>query len=122
MANPNIVNTTAIYGKTVAINPSTTSPTLLVNNPANSNVVLKVNYIIVANVNATQNSAATVSYYTATSIGGTAFPVASTIAVPADASLIILDKPIYIEENRSLGVTSLTANDLSFVCSYEEIS
>jgi hypothetical protein len=72
-----------------------------------------------------------VSYYTNGGVaqgsapsGGTAFPIASTISVPADASLIIIDKTtqIYLEENTSLAVTVGTASDITFVVSYEELS
>ena len=56
--------------------------------------------------------------------GGTAYPIASTISVPADATLIAVDKTtaIYLEEGNSIAVTSGTANGITFSASYEEIS
>jgi hypothetical protein len=53
--------------------------------------------------------------------GGTAYPIASTISVPADASLIVTDKTtgIYLEEGTSISITSGTASKLTFSVSYE---
>ena len=47
-----------------------------------------------------------------------------TIVVPADASLIVIDKTtsFYLLENQSIGATAGTANDLVVNCSWEEIS
>ena len=131
MAAPNIVAVTSIYGKTTYLTPSGTSAVVLLPNAASSGKVLKVNQIVAANVNGTSAADATVSIYTngAQSQGsapssGTAYPIASTISVPADASLIITDKTtaIYLEENTSIVVTSGTSNALTFSISYEEIN
>lgn len=55
---------------------------------------------------------------------GTTFPLASTITVPADSMLIVLDKAtaIYLEENDSLQARASAAGDLVIHVSYEEIS
>jgi hypothetical protein len=55
---------------------------------------------------------------------GTAFPVASAISVPANATLIITDKTtsFYLTESQSLGVTSGTANALTFTATFEIIT
>ena len=131
MAAPNIVAVTSIYGKTTYLTPSGTSAVVLLRNAASSGLVLKINQIVVANVNGTSAADATVSIYTNGGVaqgsapsGGTAYPVASTISVPADASLIVTDKTtaIYLEEDRSISITSGTANALTFSISYEEIN
>jgi len=56
--------------------------------------------------------------------GGTAYPVASAISVPANASLICVDKTtaIYLMEGSSISITSGTASALTFSISYEDIS
>jgi hypothetical protein len=56
--------------------------------------------------------------------GGTAFPLASTISVPADASLIVVDKTtaIYLMEGTSITVTSGTASGITYSISYEIIA
>lgn len=131
MANPNIVAVTTIYGKTTYYTPSGTTAVVLLANTSGSGKVLKINQIVVANVNGTSAADATVSIYTNGGVaqgsapsGGTAYPVASTISVPADASLIVTDKTtaIYLEEDRSISITSGTANALTFSISYEEIN
>jgi hypothetical protein len=46
------------------------------------------------------------------------------VSVPADASLIVLDKStaIYLEENTSITATAGTASDLEVIVSYEQIT
>jgi hypothetical protein len=124
MANPNIVNVTAIYGKTAVTNLTTTNATLVVENVAGSNKVFKINSLIVSNVDGSTAADVTVSLYSEDNIGGTATQIVSTVSVPADASLVVISKDtsIYLEEDRSIGATAGTANDLKVVCSYEEIS
>ena len=124
MANPNIVNVTEIYGKTAVANLSTTDATLVVENTAGSNKVFKINSLVVSNVDGDSNTPVTVSLYAAANIGGTATEIVSTVVVPADSTLVVIDKTtsIYLEEDRSIGATAGTANDLKVVCSYEEIS
>lgn len=131
MANPNIVNVTSIYGKTTYYTPSGTTAVVLLTNAASSGKVLKVNQIVVANVDGTNAVDCTVSLYTNGGVaqgsapsGGTAYPIASTISVPADASLIVTDKStgFYLEEDTCISITSGTANKLTFSVSYEEIN
>jgi hypothetical protein len=104
---------------------------VLLQNAASSNTVLKINQIVVANVDGTNAVDCTVSIYTNGGVaqgsapsGGTAYPIASTISVPADASLIVTDKTtaIYLEEGTSISITSGTASKLTFSVSYELMS
>jgi hypothetical protein len=124
MANPNIVNVTDIRGKTVVANLTTTNASLVVENPASSNKVFKINSLIVSNVDGSSAADITVSLYSEDNIGGTATQIVSTVSVPADASLVVISKDtsIYLEEDKSIGATASAANDLKVVCSYEEIS
>ena len=124
MANPNIVNVTTIVGNNSSVSLTTTSATSLVSNAASSNKVFKINMIMVANVDGTNAADITINKYSAAALGGTAFPIASTISVPADATLIILDKTtsLYLLENESIGATAGTASDLVVTTSWEEIN
>jgi hypothetical protein len=124
MAAPNIVNVSTITGKSFYLALSTTSATSLVSNAASSGKVFKINMIQVANVDGTNACDVTVDYHTAAAAGGTAYSLVSTVSVPADASLVVLDKntAMYLEEDRSISVTAGTANDLEVLVSYEEIS
>lgn len=124
MAAPNIVNVATITGKTATVALSTTSMTSLVSNAASSGKVFKINSIIVANVDGSNVCDVTVDVFSQDDIGGTGYSLASTVAVPADSSLVVLDKnsAIYLEEDKSIGVQASAANDLEVICSYEEIS
>jgi hypothetical protein len=124
MAAPNIVNVATITAKTGYLALSTTSATELVSNAASSGKVFKINMIQVANVDGANACDVTVDYHTAAAAGGTAYSLVSTVSVPADASLVVLDKntALYLEEDRSISVTAGTANDLEVLVSYEEIS
>jgi hypothetical protein len=128
VAAPNIASLTTITGKTTYLTPGGTTALVLLPNAASSNNVLKINQIVVANVDGTNAVDATVSIYTNGAVaqgsapsGGTAFPIASTVSVPADASLIVVDKTtgLYLEEGTSISVTSGTASKLTFSISYE---
>jgi hypothetical protein len=124
MSAPNIVNVTTITGKSAVVDLTTTSATAVVSNAAASGKVFKINSLVVSNVDGTNAADITVSYYSEDDIGGTATQIVSTISVPADATLVVIDKgtSIYLEEDRSIGATAGTASDLKVLVSYEEIS
>ena len=124
MANPNIVDVAAIYGNSSQTALSSTSATSLVSNAASSGKVYKINSITVANVDGTNAADITINVYSAAALGGTAFPIVSTVSVPADATLIVTDKTtsFYLLENQSIGATAGTASDLVVNASWEEIN
>jgi hypothetical protein len=124
MANPNLAAVTTILGNNSSTALSTTSATSIVSNAAASNKVFKINTIMVANVDGTSAADITINKYSAAALGGTAFPIASTISVPADATLIVVDKTtsFYLKENESIGATAAVANDLVVTCSWEELN
>jgi hypothetical protein len=124
MANPNIVNVTSILGENSSTSLTSTSATSIVSNAASSGKVLKINTLIVSNVDGTNACDITINKYSAAALGGSAFAIASTVSVPADASLIVIDKTtsIYLKENESIGAIAGTANDLVVTCSWEDIS
>ena len=124
MAAPNIVNVTTITGKSAVVDLTTTSATAVVSNAAASGKVFKINSLVVSNVDGTNAADITISFFSEDNIGGTATEIVSTVSVPADASLVVIDKntSIYLEEDRSLGATAGAANDLKVIVSYEEIS
>ena len=124
MAAPNLLSPTTITGKTAYVSLSTTNATSILSNAASSGKVLKVNSLIVANVDGTNAASITVSLYSAAAIGGTAYKIANTITVPADASLVVVDKTsmLYLEEDKSLGAVASASGDLEIICSYEEIA
>lgn len=124
MAAPNIVNVTTIYGKTAYLTPANTTANVLLANAASSGKVFKINQIVAANIDGTNAVDITVSLNTAANGSGTNYQIASTISVPADASLIVADKTtgFYLEEDKSIVVISGTASKIAFTVSYEEIN
>jgi len=119
MAAPNIVNVTTITGKTVGA-ALTTSSADIVTNSAASGKVFKINAIYVSNVDGTNNADATVAFYNADNT--TSYKLAHTVTVPADATLDIISKAIYLEEGDKITALASAASDLEIVVSYEEIS
>ena len=128
MANPNIVNVTSILGGNAGWNLSATPTTTLMT--VSSDVIVKLNSIIVSNVDGT--NAADVSVFidglgtgatgvTTTGADATVY-IAKTISVPADATLVLLDTPIYMMEGDILKGGASAASDLDLLVSYEVIS
>lgn len=117
MAAPNIVNVSTLTGKT-AVQSVGTSATAIVENSAASGKVFKVNSLLVSNIDGTSAATINVDLYRSS----TAYYIAYTITVPADATLDLLNKPIYLEEGDALRLTASASGDLQAVCSYEEIS
>jgi hypothetical protein len=117
MAAPNIVNVATITGKT-AVQAVGTSAAAIVTNSGSSNKVFKVNALYVSNIDGTNTADITVDLYRSS----TAYHIAKTVSVPADSTLDILSKAIYLEEGDALRLTANAASDLEAVCSYEEIS
>ena len=117
MTAPNIVNVTTITGKT-AVQAVGTSATAIVTNSASSNKVFKVNALYVSNVDGTNSANINVDLFRSS----VAYHIAKTITVPADSTLDIISKPIYLEEGDALRLTASVASDLEAVCSFEEIS
>jgi len=117
MAAPNIVSVATITGKT-AVLPVPATATMIVQNTAASGKVFKINALYISNIDGTNNADITVDIFRSS----VAYRIAFTIAVPADASLDVLSKSIYLEEGDQLRLTASTALRLEAVCSYEEIS
>jgi hypothetical protein len=119
MAAPNIVNVTSIFGKTMGAALGLTATTDILTCAANK--VLKVNSIIVANVDGTNAADVTVYFYD--SSAAARYALASTVTVPADSTLIIIgkDNPIYLEESDQIEGGASVTGDLQIVISYEEI-
>lgn len=123
MANPNIVGVTAIVGNSLTVAVGT-SATQLASNAASSGKVYKINSIVIANIDGTSAADITVNIYSAAALGGTGLAIASTISVPADASLIVTDKStsFYLLENQSIGALANATGDLVATASWEEIT
>lgn len=118
MAAPDIVNVTSIFGKTAVAQVTTTNASLLLN-AVSSNKVLKVNTIIVANVDGTNDASVDVAIRRS----GIDYHIAFQVVVPANATIVVVskDNSIYLEEGDDIRITANASGDLEAICSYEEI-
>lgn len=123
MAAPNVVNTATLIFK-VSKGALTTSAATIINNAVGSNLAIKIISLYVANIDGTNSADVTVSVYSQDDVGGTATAIVSTVAIAADATVVIIDEgsPIYLEEDMSLGGLASANGDLVFVASYQEIN
>lgn len=122
MAAPNLLSPTIINGKTTYLTLSTTNETNLLVNAANSNKAIKIISVYAANIDGVVSVDCSLDIYNSAT-AGTAFPIVNTVTVPADATVVLVgrDAPIWLEEDRRLTVQASAANDLTIICSYEEI-
>ena len=123
MANPEIISASSIYGKTVYDTDIANTAASLVSNASTSGKILKINSLIIGNIDGSSPADITVTLRNAAGIT-TYSTIAHTVAVPADATLVVISKDtsIYLLEDMSLYVKASVAGDLSATCSYEEIS
>ena len=116
MATINIVDVSTItpFMSTGAI---TTGNTDIVD--VASEYVAKINSLWIANIDGT--SSATVTVSVSADNGSNYYAIASTIAVPADATLVLIDKTnsIYLDETDLLRVTASANGDLTYTVSGE---
>ena len=119
MAAPNLVNVTSILGKTIGATLSTGSNTDILT--CGSDKVLKINSIIVANIDGSSSADVTVSFYDSSATAR--YKIASTVAVPADSTLVVIgkDSPIYLEESDQIEANASANSDLEMIISYEEL-
>ena len=124
MANPNIVNVTSIEGGNIGFNLSNTLTATLLT--VDSEKILKINRITVANVDGA--SAADVDIFVdglgngatgITATGSATVYLAKTVSVPADATLVLVDTPIYLMEGDILKGGASASGDLDLFISYE---
>lgn len=118
MAQPNIVNVTTIRGNTAVLNVSTVAANVVAN-PASSNRVLKINTLLISNMDGTNSADITASLFKV----GVEIKIGHTIAVPADSTLVMLSKDtsIYLEETDYIRLAASANGRLHAICSYEEI-
>ena len=129
MANPNIVNVATIQAGNAGWALGTGLTTVLLT--VGPDVIVKINSLIVTNIHGT--NAATVSVEingigagatgaVATNHLTTQVRIASTMNVPADDSLVLIDKPIYLMENDILRGGASAASVLELFASFEVIN
>lgn len=128
MANPNIVSVSSIYGECCGWALTTGLTTTLFTVSASK--LIKINRIVCTNVDGSAAADLDLLITTSiqTSLGGTVASgaaniyLAKTISVPADASLVVSDTPIYLRESDILKGGASAASDLELFITYEVIA
>ena len=128
MANPNIVSVASIYGECCGWALTTGLTTTLFTVGASK--LIKINRIVCTNVDGSAAADLDLLITTSiqTSLGGTVASgaaniyLAKTISVPADASLVVSDTPIYLRESDILKGGASAASDLELFITYEVIA
>ena len=117
MATPNLVNIATISPKNAMGNLGDTNRTTMVDVAAES--AIKINTILICNIDG--SNAADCTIEVSNDNGSTYYKIISTLSVPADSTLSVIDTPIYLDETDLIAVTAGAANDLSWHVSYEEL-
>jgi hypothetical protein len=117
MTAPNIVSPTSIVLKNASAAVGTAESSVVT---CPSGKALKVSTLYAANVHGTTPGDLSVRL---SSPAGT-HAICSTVSVPADSSLIVVDReaPVYLEEGHSILAVASAAGVIQVVVSYEEIA
>jgi len=125
MANPNIVDVATINGGSLAWNLTGSLDSLIT---VTAEYILKINRIVVANVDGTNGAevdvaitwaAGTQTGVTVNTTAATTAYLAKTIEVPADSTLVVTDTPIYLRAGDILKAKAEAVSDLDLFISYE---
>ncbi len=129
MANPNIVNVDSIVGGNAAWALTNNITTTLLT--VSAEMIVKINSLIVTNIHGT-NAASVSIEINGIGAGATGVTlaanlttqvrIASTMNVPADDSLVLIDKPIYLMEGDVLRGGASAVSCLELFASYEVIN
>ena len=125
MGNPSIVDVTSIYG-TTTLNAITTAGVVVADNAgsATTNKLFKVNLLSISNVDGVNDANVSVQVLSNVNVGsGKTMHLVKTVTVPADSTLIVIDKntSMYLMEDMQIKVLGSTAGDLEAICSYDVI-
>jgi hypothetical protein len=122
MANPNIVGVTHIYAETESA-AITTGGVQMAHNAASSGKVYKLNVVSVSNVDGINDADVTVALRSAVSTTPVPKYIVKTVTVPADSTLIVIDKntSMYLKEDMDIFLTASATGDLEAIVSYEAI-
>ena len=119
MANPNIVNVTAIYGNTAAAGLATTNAAI-VSNASGSGKIYKINSLYICNSHGSASADVTIEHVA----GNVRIPLASTVAVAADSTVVLItkDTALYLMESQTLNGVANLVSHLNYLCSWDEIN
>lgn len=117
MASPNLLSIVSVVGNTAVANVST-APFSLVQNSVSSDSVIKIGSLLISNMNGISAADIDVDIYRSS----IPYYVVKSVSVPADTTLDVLSKSLYLNEGDTLRVRASANSMLQAVCSYEILS
>lgn len=120
MANPNVTthSTLNLIGSAGAV---TAADVAIVNNAASSGKAIEIVSLIVNNIDGTNSATLYVSEYSEDDLGGSA-TVFIQMSVSPGSPAVVIDFPVYVNEDKSIAIKASAAGDLTYKVSYQEIS
>lgn len=117
MALPNIVSPSTINLKNARVSPGTAATTVVT---CAANKSIKISSLFAAN----RDGASAADVTCILNVSGVTHAIASTVSVPADATLVVIDRnsTVYLEEGHVLEAIASAAGAIQIVASYEEIA
>lgn len=117
MVDPNIVNVSEWTPKQTSGALTTTLTTQLLDGVTNK--TLRIHFFLVSNIDGTNDADVTITYHDGTNSRA----LASTITVPADASVVIIGggDVFNLDEGGEIRGGASATGDLEFIISYDEI-
>jgi hypothetical protein len=119
MSAPNIINPTTILGKTAHLNVTNTEADIIA--AVATGHCIRVTAVFACNSTSNGATPGWISLYH--KAGGTEYPLALRMTVPANATINLLDgKIIYLEEGDSLRAQADGSGTVNINTAYEDIS
>lgn len=103
---------------TVLLKLSSTSLTSLLDNAAASGEIILVTSIIITNEDTANTTYITLERYSQDALGGTAYPILKQQDIVPGVPFQVLEHGIWLDEDKSLGVTAEAANDMVIQVDY----
>jgi hypothetical protein len=118
MAAPNMINVTAITGKTAFLALTTVTANVITNSGA-SGTAVKLNNVVLTNY-----STSPVTANVLVNRSATVYYLAGSMAIPANSTLVLLgkDTSFYLEEGDVIQANTSANASVTFAGSYEIIS
>ena len=119
MANPNLANISAGYGR-MAFQNATTLFSNIIANAADSNTLIKVNSLFVSNIDGSNTANISVNI----SNSNIGYSVITNASVPVQSTIIAIskDSSVYLEEGQYMQIKATANNSVQAVVSFDIIS
>lgn len=97
---------------------SSTSLTTILNNAASSGTLIMVTSIVICNEDTANTTYITITRHSQDDVGGTAYNIMNQVDIAPGYPLQLLEHPIFLDEDKSLGATAEAANDMVVTVDY----